>query len=234
MTMSEISPALASLSAAPPAPGSGVFVVFEGIDGCGKTTQIELLAARIKAANRPVTLTFEPGGSDLGTELRRILLHHDGPVDPRAEALLYAADRAHHAATVIRPALAAGRVVISDRYWDSSIAYQGAGRALGEADIAALSHWATNTLTPSLTILLDLPIEAAAARLGSELDRLESEAASFHQAVREKFLDLAKRGSKQGRNYLVLDATASIEALSAQVWARVEPLLANLPEAARG
>lgn len=201
--------------------GSGLFVAFEGGDGAGKTTQITLLTKRLEAAGREVVVTREPGGTDLGLAVRRQLLH-EGHVAPRAEALLFAADRAHHVATVVRPALAKERVVITDRYMDSSIAYQGAGRALDPDDVRALSLWAVEGLVPHLTVVLDVSPQVGRARRGDVHDRLEAETDAFHEAVRHRFLALA---AVDPDRYLVLSAGLPREQIAEAVWARVEPLL---------
>ena len=207
---------------------SGIFITFEGGDGAGKTTQSDLLSAWLESAGREVVRTREPGGTALGAELRRLLLHGGdaiGTVDPRAEALLYAADRAQHVSQVLRPALDRGAVIVQDRYIDSSLAYQGAGRVLDLAEVRGLSEWAAGGLWPHLTVLLDVDTETAAARRelrGGGADRLEAEAAEFHEAVRAGFRSLAD--AEPGR-YLVLNAAHSIEDLSAQVIARVSQLL---------
>ncbi|MEY2674673.1 MAG: hypothetical protein RLZZ514_1238, partial [Actinomycetota bacterium] len=163
-----------------------MFISFEGIDGVGKSTQADLLEAHLVGLSREVVRTLEPGGSELGRDIRKLLLH-SGHVDARAEALLYAADRAHHVATVIRPALAEGKVVITDRYLDSSVAYQGAGRILGATEVRDLSMWAIQGLLPALTVLLDLDAASAVARrakTGDAPDRLEREKVEFFEAVR--------------------------------------------------
>ncbi|GAA1603231.1 dTMP kinase [Leucobacter chromiireducens] len=206
---------------------SGLFVTLEGGDGAGKTTQAELLEAWFVARGREVVRTREPGGTPLGAEIRRLLLHGGdeiGAVDPRAEALLYAADRAQHVATVVRPALERGAVVVQDRYIDSSLAYQGAGRVLDGGEVRQLSEWAVDGLWPQLTVLLDLPTEAAAARRqarGGASDRLESEAEAFHVAVREGFLALA---AAEPDRFLVLDATSSVTELHEHIVARITQL----------
>nr|WP_237462350.1 dTMP kinase [Leucobacter chromiireducens] len=204
-----------------------MFVTLEGGDGAGKTTQAELLEAWFVARGREVVRTREPGGTPLGAEIRRLLLHGGdeiGAVDPRAEALLYAADRAQHVATVVRPALERGAVVVQDRYIDSSLAYQGAGRVLDGGEVRQLSEWAVDGLWPQLTVLLDLPTEAAAARRqarGGASDRLESEAEAFHVAVREGFLALA---AAEPDRFLVLDATSSVTELHEHIVARITQL----------
>lgn len=202
---------------------SGLFLAVEGGDGAGKTTQIARLAARLTTAGRNVLTTREPGATPLGAHLRRLLLHPDtGPLDPRAEALLFAADRAQHAATVIRPHLNSGGVVITDRYMDSSAAYQGAGRALGHEEVLAVSRWATDDLMPDLTVLLDLDPAVGAARATTEEfgtpDRFETEQHAFLAAVRQGFLTIAATAPER---YLVLDATAPADQISATIWAAV-------------
>ena len=193
----------------------GLFVTFEGGDGAGKTTQIERAAAWLRELGREVVITREPGGTPLGVEIRRLLLHGDD-VASRAEALLYAADRAHHVETLVRPALARGAVVLQDRYIDSSIAYQGAGRALAADDVESISRWATRGLTPDVTVLIDVSPEVARERRGARgaEDRLEREADDFHTRVREHFLRLAARDEAR---YLVLDAGRSRDDLTAAV-----------------
>jgi dTMP kinase len=202
-----------------------VFITFEGIDGVGKSTQVELLIAQLEANGETVCRTHEPGGTDLGTEIRHLLLHRKGEVSPRAEALLYAADRAHHVATKIRPALERGEVVVSDRYMDSSIAYQGSGRHLGFDQIRDLSMFASGGLLPDLTVLLDLEASKAQARrnkTGEAPDRLEREKIEFFETVRKAFLDLA---AAEPQRWLVLDAEQSVEEMQQLIQARVAGLL---------
>ncbi|MEY4102213.1 MAG: hypothetical protein RIR88_347, partial [Actinomycetota bacterium] len=185
---------------------SGLFITFEGGDGSGKSTQAGLLAQWLTDAGRTVVRTREPGGTEVGIQIRELVLHHRGHIDPRAEALLYAADRAQHVATLVRPALERGEVVIQDRYFDSSIAYQGAGRVMDAAEIRSLSLWASNELIPDVTILLDLDEDAARVRLDAAdkgFDRLENEKAEFHARVRQGFLKLAEA---EPERFLVLDA----------------------------
>lgn len=208
----------------------GLFVTFEGGDGAGKTTQASLLEDWLTDAGRHVVRTREPGGTEVGVLVRDIVLHHRGDIAPRAEALLYAADRAHHVETVVRPALARGDVVIQDRYLDSSVAYQGAGRVLGRDEVRELSLWATGGLLPDLTVLLDLDPAAARRRLDADdkpFDRLEAEREDFHARVREEFLALA--AAEPGR-FLVLDAAADREALAAAVRERLATLRAPAGE----
>lgn len=212
------------LSPAEPTPKSGLFIVFEGGEGAGKSTQARLLAEALEGVGRDVVVTREPGATQAGAQIRRLLLEGE-PLAPRSEALLYAADRAHHVATVVRPALARGAVVISDRYVDSSLAYQGAGRILPVQEVAWLSSWATGGLKPDLVVLLDLDPAAGLRRAlgrGMGKDTLESESLAFHERVRYAFLDLAVADS--GR-YLVLDAERESAHLASLVLERVLELL---------
>lgn len=203
----------------------GVFITLEGGDGSGKTTQAELLREWLDGQGRTVVRTREPGGTEVGVEVREIVLHHRGDISPRAEALLYAADRAHHVATVVRPALELGHVVIQDRYTDSSVAYQGAGRVLDPEEVRGLSEWATEGLRPDLTILLDLDAEAARGRLDearTRYDRLEAEASEFHDRVRTAYLRLALA---EPDRFLVVDATRPVDEIAAAIRGRVASLL---------
>jgi len=203
------------------APTQGIFIVFEGGEGIGKTTQAKLLKAWLEQEGESVVLSREPGGSDLGIEIRKILLSHStGEISPRAEALLYAADRAHHVFSVIRPALAAGEVVISDRYFDSSIAYQGAGRVLEPGEVARISRWATESLFPTLTIIIDLPAEIGLGRLKSK-DRLESQPLAFHERVRQEFLQLSLLDPER---YFIVDGNKSIEDIHSAIITRVSEI----------
>jgi dTMP kinase len=206
-------------------PGGGYFVAIEGGEGAGKSTQVELLAQWLRDQRHDVLVTFEPGATDVGRRLRSVLLdRHDDeptPLSPRAEALLFAADRAEHVTNVVVPALAAGSIVITDRYIDSSLAYQGSGRALDESEILRLSRWATDGLRPDITVLLDLPAADGLRRVQTP-DRLESEPVEFHERVRERYLELARRG---GHRYLVVDATRSPDAVAEEIRSRLSPLL---------
>ena len=203
------------------APTKGIFIAFEGGEGIGKSTQSKLLKAWLEQEGETVVLSREPGGTDLGVEIRKILLSHStGEISPRAEALLYAADRAHHVFSVIRPALAAGDVVISDRYFDSSIAYQGAGRVLEPGEVARISRWATESLFPTLTIIIDLPAEIGLARLQSK-DRLESQPIDFHERVRQEFLQIALLDPER---YFIVDGRQSIDDIHTAVIARVSEI----------
>ena len=183
----------------------GVFLALEGGEGAGKSTQARLLAIWLRDQGYDVVTTHEPGATKIGMRLRALLLDtaHTG-LAPRAEALMYAADRAEHVQAVILPALERGAIVVTDRYVDSSLAYQGAGRQLPVSEIASLNRWATGGLTPDLTILLDLPPVTGLSRRLSSADRLESEPIEFHERVRSGFQSLA--AAEPGR-YLVLDAT---------------------------
>jgi dTMP kinase len=204
---------------------SGLFISFEGIDGVGKSTQIDLLQKHLGALGRTTLRTLEPGGTELGVEIRHLLLHRKGEVAPRAEALLYAADRAHHVATKVRPALEAGTDVLIDRYLDSSVAYQGAGRDLDAKQIRDLSLFAVEGLLPDLTFLLDLDATASLARrakTGQEPDRLEREKVEFFEAVRQGYLDLA---AAEPERFFLVDARQTIEEMAAQIRARVDELL---------
>ncbi|CAD5992552.1 dTMP kinase [Agreia sp. COWG] len=207
--------------------GRGLFITLEGGDGSGKSTQAALLESWLQESDRVVLRTREPGGTDFGAEVREIVLHSTGHISPRAEALLYAADRAHHISTKVRPAIERGDVVIQDRYLDSSVAYQGAGRVLDADEIRGLSLWAAEGLLPDVTILLDLDEQVARGRLDSarsRFDRLENEKSEFHGRVRAAFLELARA---EPARFLVLDATLPVERLAALIRGRIEPLLAS-------
>lgn len=202
---------------------SGFFIAVEGGDGAGKSTQVEALADWIRAKGHEVVVTREPGATPVGKRLRSILLDvSSAGLSNRAEALLYAADRAEHVDSLVRPALERGAIVISDRYIDSSVAYQGAGRDLSPTEIARISRWATGGLVPHLTVLLDVSPEAARERFTEAPDRLESEPAEFHQRVRTGFLTLA--AADPGR-YLVVDAGQEPEAVTTVVRHRLDQLL---------
>jgi len=198
----------------------GKFVVLEGGDATGKTTQTARLATRLRAEGREVLATFEPGGTDLGVSLRRLLLDDPVTVEPEAEALLMAADRAQHVLEVIRPALARGDWVVSDRFVPSSLAYQGVGRGLGVPAIEIVNGIATGGLEPDLVIVLDLPPEVATERFGTR-DRLEEEDDAFRLAVHEAYRDLAGT-----RGWVLLDAAGAIEEVEAQIWSVVTEHLA--------
>lgn len=199
----------------------GLFVTLEGGDGSGKSTQIAFLRQWFEDRGREVVQTFEPGGTELGKEIREIVLHSRGHITPRSEALLYAADRAHNIATIVRPALERGAVVIQDRYLDSSVAYQGAGRILDSAEIRDLSLWATEGLKPNLTVLMDIDPAVSRDRLNAEnkrFDRLEAEALDFHARVREAYLETAQA---EPERFLVIDATLPKEEIRDRIVERL-------------
>ena len=203
----------------------GLFITFEGGDGSGKTTQINLLASWLESEGHTVVITREPGGTDLGTELRNIILHREGFIAPRAEALLYAADRSHHIHTLVRPALQRGEIVVQDRYLDSSVAYQGAGRVLDPTEVRNISVWATENLMPDLTVVLDVPASVAKERQAAgerQYDRLEAEAEDFHTRVRESYLALA---AEEPHRFLVIDGESSIEEIHQAIVDKVSDLL---------
>ena len=201
---------------------AGVFIVFEGGDGVGKSTQARLLADWLTEQGHEVVLTFEPGDTRAGAVMRQIVLDPaTGDLAPRAEALLYAADKAHHVHEVVLPALERGAIVISDRYVDSLLAYQGAGRELGSDRIESIARWATGDLLADLTVLLDLDPEQGVAGI-EQPDRLEGAGLEFHVRAREEFLALAARDPDY---YLVLPARTDREGISAAVRERVTALL---------
>lgn len=201
---------------------TGVFVCFEGGEGSGKSTQSRLLKAWLEGEGCSVVLTFEPGDTPVGRKLREIVLSPDtGSLSDRTEALLYAADKAEHVDTVVQPALDRGDVVITDRYVDSTLAYQGAGRALLVGEVEDVARWATHDLRPHLTVVLDLAPEAGLGRFEGR-DRIEGESLDFHERVRAAFVEMA---SADVDHYLVLDARAPVEEIAAEIRERVRPLL---------
>ena len=191
-----------------------MFISFEGGDGAGKSTQMSMLRDHLihdRMVDEDLVLTTrEPGGTPLGAQIRELVLHGDD-VDPRAEALLYAADKAEHVDAVVVPALARGAVVITDRYVDSTLAYQGAGRALVDREVERIARWATGDLRPNLTVVLDLPPQQGLTRF-EERDRIEGESVDFHERVRDMFLQLA---SGAPEHYLVVDARKPVEQIAA-------------------
>lgn len=204
---------------------SGLFVAFEGGDGAGKSTQVRALAGRLAARGIEPLVTREPGGTWLGDHVRTLVLDPaSAEIAVRAETLLYAADKAQHVAEVIRPALEAGQVVVCDRYVDSALAYQGAGRGVSLVEVAPVMAWATSGLTPDLTVLLDVLPADGLATITSH-DRLEAAGAEFHERVRRSFLDLA---AAHPARYLVLDARQDVDAIAEQVFAAIEPMLAQV------
>jgi len=204
----------------------GVFIAFEGGDGAGKSTQAARLAAALESRGYTVLRTREPGGTPIGEKLRSLVLDHgNGEIDAHTEALIFAASRAAHASQVIRPALGRGDVVLTDRYIDSSVAYQGAGRNLGRDAVQSLNEWATSGLQPHLTVLLDVDPQLGRRRRTAGQaaeDRLESEADEFHTRIRDAFLELA---AARPASYLVLPAQLPVDELAARILARVDMLL---------
>ena len=201
----------------------GVLIAFEGGDGAGKSTQAARLAAWLTERGHEVVATRQPGGTPVGAAVRAILLEPaTGELSPRTEALLYAADKAEHVDTVVLPALQRGAVVVTDRYVDSTLAYQGAGRALTPDELQWLVDWATRGVRPALTVLLDVDADTGSERL-TGLDRLEAEPAEFHRRIRERFRELAEA---EPTRYLVLDAGAPADQISAAVQDRVQAVLA--------
>lgn len=190
-----------------------MFISFEGLDGCGKTTQAGMLAERLRAAGSEVVLTREPGGTALGEEIRALLLH-GGDVAPWAEAALYAASRAQHVEEVIRPALARGATVVCDRYLDSSVAYQGAGRGLGLERVLDLNLTAVSGLLPDVTVLIEIEPEAAAARVGDERDRIEREDDGFRERVGDGYRLLSERFPDR---YVVVDGSRTVAELAEEI-----------------
>ena len=210
----------------PPQPGfyapTGVFVCFEGGEGAGKSTQTRALEAWLRSEGYAVRLTFEPGDTEVGRRVRQIVLEPaTGDLSDRTETLLYAADKAEHVDTVVLPALERGEVVITDRYVDSSLAYQGAGRVLDPAEVEQVQRWATRDLRPHLTVVLDLAPEHGLGRF-EERDRIEGESVEFHERVRQAFVEMA---AADPDHYLVVDARRPVDDIAADVRGRVEPLL---------
>jgi dTMP kinase len=202
----------------------GVFVCFEGGDGSGKSTQSKALAAWLEAEGYAVRLTFEPGDTEVGRTLREIVLSPEtGELSDRTESLLYAADKAEHVRQVVRPALDRGEVVITDRYVDSMLAYQGVGRPLELAEVEHVARWATHDLRPHLTVVLDLEPSHGLGRF-EERDRIEGESVEFHERVRQAFLGFA---AADPDHYLVVDARRPVEAIAAAVRERLLPLLSQ-------
>lgn len=203
----------------------GLFISFEGGEGCGKSTQIAALSERLKAAGHAVVQSREPGGTPLGEAIRK-LLQHDAAgegMHPEAELLLFAASRAQHVRELIAPALEAGQVVLCDRFMDSTTVYQGVARAIDAAQVEAMNQFAIGQTQPDLTILIDLPPEVGLARVhrrsDGQLDRMEQEAIEFYQAVRSGYLELAQA---EPARFLVLDGSQAIEVLESQIWDAVQ------------
>jgi dTMP kinase len=204
----------------------GLFVTFEGLDGSGKSTQLVLCAEALRKAGHEVLETRNPGGTPLGQEIRQMLLHHPGSVSPTCELLLYMADRAQHMGEVVLPALKANRIVLCDRYIDSTVAYQGYGRGLDRAFIQGLNEVVTHYQKPHITFLFDAPPEALATRVSQRgaADRLEQEAIEFREKVREGFLALAQA---EPQRIVVCDAMAPVDILHQKVMDRLESILAQ-------
>ena len=201
---------------------TGLFVVFEGGDSVGKTTQVRLLDTWLADRGVPHVVTRQPGGTEVGAELRRLVLDPSfGDVSPRAEALMYAADKAQHVYELVSPAVESGQVVVCDRYVDSMVAYQGAGRALGQAEVSRIAWWAVGGLRPDLTVLLDADPGDAVARI-KDKDRLESAGLDVHRRARQFFLDLA---AAEPDRYLVLNARWTREEIAAAIRDRLLPML---------
>lgn len=192
----------------------GLFITFEGGDGCGKTTQIKLIDEYLRNKGYKTLLTREPGSKGLGVKLREILLNYDGEVSPTCESFLFLADRAQHVDCIIKPALEEGTIVLCDRHTDSTVAYQGYGRGLDLEQIYKLNNIATSGLKPDLTVVLDVDVETSQARVGKEKDRMESAGVEFFERVRKGFLEIAKREPSRVK---VIDSTQSIEDIHKQV-----------------
>jgi dTMP kinase len=210
---------------------TGLFITFEGGEGCGKSTQIAALKARLEAMGKTVVQTREPGGTALGESVRKLLQYDDAGqgMSPEAELLLFAASRAQHVRELIAPAIAEGQIVLCDRFLDSTTVYQGVARAIDSKKVDTINQFAIGDTNPDLTILIDLPPEIGLARVHArsdgQLDRMEKEAIGFFQAVRQGYLDLAKSEPKR---FLVLDGSQSVEELETQIWQKVEATLLPL------
>jgi dTMP kinase len=207
---------------------ASAFITFEGIDGCGKSTQLRMLASELRLRGREVVSTREPGGTPLGLGIRQLLLESEEQVDPLAELLLYAADRAQHVRSHVRPALDSGHVVLSDRYADATVAYQGAGRGFPAELVSELVVLATGGLMPDLTLIFDLPVDESQRRQarrmskGHKADRLDAEDAAFHTRVRDAYLRIAAAEPERVR---VIDAAGSVQETQAHVMRIVMPFL---------
>ncbi len=192
----------------------GLFITFEGADGCGKTTQIKLLDEYLRAKGYKTLLTREPGAKGLGVKLREILLNYDGEVSPQCESFLFLADRAQHVDCIIKPALKEGVIVLCDRHTDSTVAYQGYGRGLDIEQIRKLNEIAVSGLKPDLTFVFDVDVETSQSRVGAEKDRMESAGIEFFERVRKGFLEIAKNEPERVK---VIDSTQTIEAIHNKV-----------------
>lgn len=200
----------------------GLFITLEGADGCGKTTQLNLLKEYLTSRGYEIVVTREPGGKGLGEKLREILLNYDGEVSDRCEAFLYLADRAQNIDTIIKPAINSGKIVLCDRHTDSSVAYQGYGREQNIDNINMLNELAVNGVHPDLTIVFDIDTETSMARVGAEKDRLESAGIEFHKRVRNGYLEIAKKNPQRIK---VVDASQTIEDVQRDVIKIVEWVL---------
>ncbi len=200
----------------------GLFITLEGADGCGKTTQLNLLKEYLTSKGYEIVVTREPGGKGLGEKLREILLNYDGEVSDRCEAFLYFADRAQNIDTIIKPAINSGKIVLCDRHTDSSVAYQGYGREQNIDNINMLNELAVNGVHPDLTIVFDIDTETSMARVGAEKDRLESAGIEFHKRVRNGYLEIAKKNPQRIK---VVDASQTIEDVQRDVIKIVEEVL---------
>ncbi len=200
----------------------GLFITLEGADGCGKTTQLNLLKEYLTSKGYEIVVTREPGGKGLGEKLREILLNYDGEVSDRCEAFLYLADRAQNIDTIIKPAINSGKIVLCDRHTDSSVAYQGYGREQNIDNINMLNELAVNGVHPDLTIVFDIDTETSMARVGAEKDRLESAGIEFHKRVRNGYLEIAKKNPQRIK---VVDASQTIEDVQRDVIKIVEGVL---------
>ncbi len=199
----------------------GLFITFEGADGCGKTTQIKLLDEYLRKNNYNTLLTREPGSRGLGEKLREILLNYDGEVSSNCESFLFLADRSQHMDCIIKPAIAQGKIVLCDRHTDSTVAYQGYGRGLDIEQINYLNNIATGGLKPDLTIVFDIDIKTSMARVGKEKDRMESAGVEFFNRVRNGYLEIAKREPQRVK---VINSSDTIENIHRQVLEFVKEL----------
>ena len=200
----------------------GLFITFEGCDGCGKTTQLELLAKFLEEKGYDVVVTREPGAKGLGTKLREILLNYNGEVSSNCESFLFLADRAQHIDTLVKPAITEGKIVLCDRHIDSTVAYQGYGRGINLEQINYLNNLATSGLKPDLTLLFDVDTETSMQRVGKNKDRMESAGIEFQEKVRHGYLTLAKEEPKRIR---IFDSRKTIEQLHQEVLGIIAPLI---------
>ena len=199
----------------------GLFITFEGADGCGKSTQLALCEKFLQEKGYKVVKTLEPGAGDFGAKIRQILLHYDKEVSPIAESFLFLADRAQHVEYIVKPAIENGEIVLCDRHTDSTVAYQGYGRGNDISQIDELNKIAVNGITPDLTFVFDVATEVAAQRVGNEKDRMESAGLEFHKKVRQGYLELSK---KYPQRIKVIDANQPIE----DVFKQVKSVLTNI------